>query len=65
MIALSISLAACSDKAVASSLENTVPTLASVNAEHIANVANTPESWLGYGGTYDEQRFSQIKTMKC
>ncbi|MEE9381397.1 MAG: PQQ-dependent dehydrogenase, methanol/ethanol family, partial [Hyphomonadaceae bacterium] len=31
-----------------------------VDAARLLNAADTPEEWLTYGGTYDEQRFSRL-----
>ncbi len=61
-IALSILLTACADK-TASTVDKKIPTLATVSSEHIANANATPEVWLSYGGTYDEQRFSRLKNI--
>lgn len=60
MLALSMALVGCTDKP-AKDITNSVPTLATINSGHIANAAATPEVWLSYGGTYDEQRFSRLK----
>ncbi len=36
---------------------------AAVSFDDLKNAAKTPEEWLTYGGTYDEQRFSRLKTI--
>ncbi len=53
---LACGLVACSEEAPHTNL-----TLATVNSEHIANAAATPEAWLSYGGGYEEQRFSRLE----
>ena len=66
MIALSVVFTACGDNHSPSSPKNTAttaPTLENINSKHIANAADTPEVWLSYGGTYDEQRFSRLKNI--
>ena len=34
---------------------------ADVDAQRLLNASQTPEEWLTYGGTYDEQRHSGLK----
>ena len=58
---LSAAILGCADKAPLGTKETAAPTLQNVNSTHIANAANTPEVWLSYGGTYDEQRFSRLE----
>ncbi len=64
LLAGTMALSGCADDSVKNtSTERSAiaPTIASVNSSHIANAANTPEVWLSYGGTYDEQRFSRLE----
>ncbi|MEO1028057.1 MAG: PQQ-dependent dehydrogenase, methanol/ethanol family [Pseudomonadota bacterium] len=63
LIAVSIAaLAACGGKTATEAADP--PALskpgATVNAAAIENAASTPEVWLSYGGTYDEQRHSNL-----
>lgn len=37
---------------------------AQVTAERLLNAAETPQEWLTYGGTYDEQRFARLSQIK-
>ncbi len=60
-LVLSAALLACADKEPQDKIETVFPTLQNVNSAHIANAAATPEVWLSYGGTYDEQRFSRLE----
>ena len=34
--------------------------IADIDTERLINAAKTPEEWLSYGGSYDEQRFSGL-----
>ncbi len=64
LLALSVLLGACTDNTPPSAANGgkpESPTLENVNSTHIANAAATPEVWLSYGGTYDEQRFSRLE----
>ena len=36
---------------------------ADVDAKRLLNASQTPEEWLTYGGTYDEQRHSALKRL--
>ena len=40
--------------------ENSPAVIAQVDTDRIKAAANEPESWLTYGGTYDEQRHSAL-----
>ena len=60
-LVLSAVLLACADNEPQDKIETNIPTLQNVNSKHIANAAATPEVWLSYGGTYDEQRFSRLE----
>ena len=44
----------------AASPENTNVTIETVSTSNIVNAAQTPENWLSYGGSYDEQRHSPL-----
>jgi PQQ-dependent dehydrogenase (methanol/ethanol family) len=66
LMALSLALTACTNDTTATQEKDTgksLPTIANINSEHIANADKTPEVWLSYGGTYDEQRFSRLETI--
>lgn len=52
LIIISLYLCACSQEAAK---------FADVDADRLLNAAATPEEWLTYGGTYDEQRHSRLK----
>ena len=55
-------LAACGRQThdtAATSVSN-LPTIQSVSSADILNAENTPEVWLSYGGTYEEQRHSKL-----
>ena len=39
---------------------NATSIAADVTSEKLLNAADTPEIWLSYGGTYDEQRYSRL-----
>jgi quinohemoprotein ethanol dehydrogenase len=38
----------------------TAPQFANVNKERLTNAANEPGQWMTYGGSYQEQRFSNL-----
>ncbi len=63
VISVVFGLAGCTDKTATDHTQTSTPTLDTVNSAHIANAAATPEVWLSYGGTYDEQRFSRLKNI--
>ena len=73
MLAFSCLLAACGDPAQNTATDSAVishemPTeapaekavAASVDGERLRNAISTPEEWLTYGFTYDEQRYSPL-----
>lgn len=54
-----------SDAATIASIPETMvmdsaPVAANVNMERLINSASEPEQWMTYGGSYNEQRFSQL-----
>ena len=60
LIVLLVTLSSCSQNDSRKDEVKSPVTLANINSTHIANAASTPEVWLSYGGSYDEQRFSPL-----
>ena len=62
--ALALVLAACggepADSGSAVKEAGSAPAVAQVDTDRIMAAAEEPESWLTYGGTYDEQRHSAL-----
>jgi len=56
-----IILSACSGDSPPAELETPAGDGSSgVTIERLLNAARTPEEWLTYGGTYDEQRYARL-----
>lgn len=54
-----LGLVSCSEHK-SPSPKQTVETKTGVTTERLLNAAKTPQDWLTYGGTYDEQRYSRL-----
>lgn len=55
-----LSLSACSGAGdISTNTDNTL-SIDAVSTQHISEAATTPEHWLTYGGTYEEQRHSKL-----
>jgi len=59
LLAAALTLAACGNKSATTG----VPKAAAVDGARIEAADREPGNWLSYGRTYDEQRFSPLKTV--
>ena len=64
LTAMALVLSACggepADSGSAAKEAASAPAVAQVDTDRIMAAAEEPESWLTYGGTYDEQRHSAL-----
>ncbi len=68
-----IALSACggseeppvTDQSVTETSTATQTSFADVSSTDLLNAEQTPETWLMYGGTYDEQRFSRLESINA
>jgi len=61
MLSAVISLTSCSQNPdIKQADSNKALTIEAVDTAAILNAKNTPENWLTYGGTYDEQRHARL-----